>query len=97
MNATLDQIATMEAVYEQGVLRLLKPLDWAEGTRVELTVVRAVVTATPARQPYEILSAIAALPLEVTREEHAGREHDGFLYGGLYGGLYGEQDSEEQP
>ncbi|MBI1761309.1 MAG: antitoxin family protein [Acidobacteria bacterium] len=80
---------TMEAVFEQGVLRPLKPLDWAEGTRVELTV----VTAMPARQPYEILSAIAALPLEVTREEHAGRDHDGFLYGGLYGG----QEGEEQP
>lgn len=88
---------SMEAVYEQGVLRPLKPLEWAEGTRVELTVVRAmvtaVVTAMPARQPYEILSAIAALPLEVTREERAGREHDRFLYGGLYG----EQDNEGQP
>ncbi len=68
---------SMVAVYERGVLRPLKPLDWAEGTRVELTVV-----TPPARQPYEILAAIAALPLEVTREERAGREHDHFLYGG---------------
>jgi predicted DNA-binding antitoxin AbrB/MazE fold protein len=67
----------LAAVYEQGVLRPLQPLDWAEGTRVELTV----VSSTPARTPYEILSAIAALPLEVAREECAGREHDRFLYG----------------
>ena len=76
---------SIEAVYEQGVLCPLKPLDWAEGTRVKLTV----VATTLARTPYEILSAIAALPLEVTREERAGREHDRFLYGG--------QDGEEQP
>ena len=75
----------LAAVYEQGVLRPLQPLDWAEGTRVEITV----VSATPARTPYEILAAIAALPLEVTREECAGREHDRFLYGA--------QATEEQP
>lgn len=68
-----------EAVYEQGVLRPLQPLDLAEGTRVEITV----VASAQARTPYEILSAIAALPLEITREERAGREHDRFLYGGL--------------
>jgi predicted DNA-binding antitoxin AbrB/MazE fold protein len=67
-----------EAIYEHGVLRPIQPLELDEGTRVEITV----VTAVPAsRQPYEILSAIAALPLEVVREERAGREHDRFLYG----------------
>jgi predicted DNA-binding antitoxin AbrB/MazE fold protein len=67
-----------EAIYEQGVLRPIQPLQLDEGTRVEITV----VTATPAgKQPYDILSAIAALPLEVVREECAGREHDRFLYG----------------
>ena len=75
-----------EAIYEQGVLKPIQPLELAEGTRVEITI----VTPTQARRtPYEILSTIAALPLEVTREEHGGREHDSFLYG--------HQDSEEQP
>ncbi|HWQ36301.1 MAG TPA: antitoxin family protein [Blastocatellia bacterium] len=66
----------LEAVYKHGVLRPLQPLDWAEGTRVEITV----VASTTARTPYEILSAIATLPMEVAREECAGREHDRFLY-----------------
>lgn len=67
----------IEAVYEQGMLRPLQPLRLAEGTQVALTLV-----APPAqRAPYEILAAIAALPLEVEREERAGREHDRFLYG----------------
>jgi len=75
-----------EAIYEQGVLKPIQPLELAEGARVEITV----VALTPAqRTPYEILSAIAALPLEVPREECAGREHDRFLYG--------SQDAEEQP
>ncbi len=68
----------IEAIYEQGVLRPVRPLGLDEGARVEITV----TTAVPAgKQPYEILSAIAALPLEVVREERAGREHDRFLYG----------------
>ncbi len=67
-----------EAIYEQGVLRPLQPLELDEGTRVEITV---VPFAPAGKQPYEILSAIAALPLEVVREERAGREHDRCLYG----------------
>ena len=68
----------LEAVYEQGVLRPLQPLDLAEGMKVAITLVTPI---TAKRTPYEILSDIAALPLEVAREEHAGREHDRFLYG----------------
>ncbi|MCC5621036.1 antitoxin family protein [Nostoc sp. CHAB 5715] len=30
---------TIEAVYEQGVLRLSQPIPLAEGTRVEVTVI----------------------------------------------------------
>jgi len=76
----------LEAVYEQGLLRPLKPLDLAEGVKVEIIL---LTPDTARRTPYEILSAIAALPLEVTREEQAGRDHDRFLYG--------RQDTEEQP
>ncbi|MBO3457943.1 antitoxin family protein [Aetokthonos hydrillicola Thurmond2011] len=52
---------SIEAVYEQGVLRLLQPIQLAEGTRVEVTV-----TLTPKdKTPKEILAEIAAMPLEV--------------------------------
>lgn len=68
----------IEAVYEQGLLRPLQPLALAEGTQVAITL----VAPPPAKcAAYEILTAIAALPLEVEREERAGRDHDRFLYG----------------
>jgi predicted DNA-binding antitoxin AbrB/MazE fold protein len=73
----------LEAIYERGVLRPLQPLDLAEGVKVEIILVSPPEVN---RTPFEILSAIAALPLEVEREEEtAGREHDRFLYGGLNG------------
>jgi len=69
----------LEAIYEQGVLRPLQPLDLAEGVRVEIILVSPPEVK---RTPFEILSAIAALPLEVDREEEdGGREHDHYLYG----------------
>lgn len=73
----------IEAIYEQGVLKPLIPLTLDEGARVEIILI------TPDQllgTPYEILSSIAALPLEVEREERAGREHDQFLYNGLDSG-----------
>ncbi|MGH9831664.1 MAG: antitoxin family protein [Blastocatellia bacterium] len=51
----------LEAIYEQGVLRPLQPLDLAEGVKVEIIL----VSPLKKRTPYEILSAIATLPLEV--------------------------------
>jgi predicted DNA-binding antitoxin AbrB/MazE fold protein len=72
----------LEAIYEQGVLRPLRPLNLAEGVKVEIILVSQ---SADKRTPYEILSGIAALPLEVDREEIAGREHDRFLYGGQNG------------
>jgi predicted DNA-binding antitoxin AbrB/MazE fold protein len=71
----------LEAIYEQGVLRPLQPLDLDEGVKVEIIL----VSLQEKRTPYEILSAIAAMPLEGDREESAGREHDRFLYGGQNG------------
>ncbi len=72
----------IEAIYEQGVLRPLVPLTLGEGARVEIIL---KILSPLIRTPFEILSAIAALPLEVEREEHAGRDHDQFLYGGATG------------
>ena len=71
---------TVEAIYEQGVLRLIQPLSLAEGTRVDIIV---MTRKSPAegRTPAEILAAIAALPMEVGGEEFSGRDHDKILYG----------------
>jgi predicted DNA-binding antitoxin AbrB/MazE fold protein len=52
---------SIEAIYEQGVLRLIQPIPLAEGTRVEITIATPVSTRP---FPAQILAEIAALPLE---------------------------------
>lgn len=72
---------TVEAIYEQGVLRLAQPIQLAEGTKVEVIV----IAPEPERQtpsPSAILTEIAALPLEQEGRPFAGRDHDKILYGG---------------
>jgi predicted DNA-binding antitoxin AbrB/MazE fold protein len=71
---------TVEAIYEQGVLRLLQPLSLAEGTRVDVIVITQKPTAE-GRTPADILATIAALPMEAGGEEFSGRDHDKILYG----------------
>ncbi|NDJ23670.1 DUF104 domain-containing protein [Nostoc sp. B(2019)] len=70
---------TIEAVYEQGVLRLSQPIPLAEGTHVEVTVI-ATEAKPKNKTPKEILAEIAAMPLEVSNDEFSGRDHDGILY-----------------
>ncbi|MBW4620191.1 MAG: antitoxin family protein [Cyanosarcina radialis HA8281-LM2] len=69
---------TTEAVYEQGVLRLDRPIPLAEGTRVEVVVISTKFSEDST--PSEILAKIAALPLEGDSDEFSGREHDKMLY-----------------
>ncbi|MDX2241217.1 MAG: antitoxin family protein [Leptolyngbyaceae cyanobacterium bins.302] len=69
---------TTEAVYEQGVLKLVQPIPLAEGTRVEVTVVSTQLPRT--ENPSEILAKIAALPLEGHPDQFSGRNHDAVLY-----------------
>jgi predicted DNA-binding antitoxin AbrB/MazE fold protein len=71
---------TVEAIYEQGVLRLIQPLSLAEGTRVAVIVITQEPIAE-GRTPADMLATIAALPMEVGGEEFSGRDHDKVLYG----------------
>ena len=70
---------TVEAVYTQVVLRLMQPISLAEGTRVEVIII-AREPVLESETPAEILSTIAALPLEAGGEECSGRDHDIILY-----------------
>jgi len=81
----------IEAVYEQGVLRLSRPIDLADGTRVDVIVIASHPAFTPVmpgepgpgkRTPAEIMSEIAAMPMESSREGFSGEDHDRVLYGG---------------
>jgi len=71
---------TVDAVYEEGLLRLMEPVALPEGTEVEVTI----TTRSPARNgktPAEILKEIASIPLENGGPEFSGRDHDSVLYG----------------
>ena len=69
----------IEAVYEQGIIRPLQPLELAEGTRLDLIVMTHEQPKSNGNAT-EILAEIAALPLEGTNDAFTGREHDSILY-----------------
>ena len=69
----------IEAVYEQGMIRPLRPLELPEGARLDLIVITHEQPKTNGNTA-QILAQIAALPLEGSTEPFAGREHDSILY-----------------
>jgi predicted DNA-binding antitoxin AbrB/MazE fold protein len=69
----------VEAIYEKGQLRPLEPLELPEGARLRVIVV--TTDETKAQQtPAEMLTEIAALPLESGTDGFSGRDHDSVLY-----------------
>jgi predicted DNA-binding antitoxin AbrB/MazE fold protein len=69
----------IEAVYEQGVIRPLEPLELPEGARLDLIVITHEQPETNGNAA-KILAEIAALPIEGSTDDFAGREHDSILY-----------------
>ncbi|HEX9989303.1 MAG TPA: antitoxin family protein [Chloroflexia bacterium] len=79
----------VEVIYENGILRPLRPLDLAEGTRLEVTIIE--ITAPPLSEQAEVdeaayqafldrMDSIAALPLQSLPQSHTARDHDAVLY-----------------
>ncbi len=70
----------IQAVFESGVIRPLEPIELPEGELIEVIVLprngKEIAEATPA----EILSRIAALPLEGGTDNFSGQDHDRILY-----------------
>ena len=69
----------IEAVYEQGMIRPLQPLELPEGARLDLIVITHEQPKTNGNT-VEILAEIAALPLEGSSDDFAGSDHDSILY-----------------
>lgn len=69
----------IEAVYEQGIIRPLQPLELPDGTRLDLIVITHEQPKTNGNVA-EVLAEIAALPLEGSSDAFEGREHDSILY-----------------
>jgi predicted DNA-binding antitoxin AbrB/MazE fold protein len=70
----------IEAIYEQGVLRPVKPIQLPEGMRVEIILLTPDQVST-GKTTAEMLAEIAALPEEGSSDPFSGRDHDAILYG----------------
>jgi predicted DNA-binding antitoxin AbrB/MazE fold protein len=69
----------IEAIYEHGIIRPVKPLELPEGSRLDVIVIiheKPRINGNAA----SILAEIAALPLEGASDAFSGREHDSILY-----------------
>lgn len=71
---------TISAIYENGVLRLEKPLAVSEGAKVEILIVISK-DEKQLKTPAELLAELAALPIEGKTDKFSGRDHDKILYG----------------
>jgi predicted DNA-binding antitoxin AbrB/MazE fold protein len=76
---------TVEAVYENGVLRLRQPVSLPERALVSVTIVhdapKSAANGNDTQGVSRWLAEIAALPVEGGGEEFSGRDHDRILYG----------------
>jgi predicted DNA-binding antitoxin AbrB/MazE fold protein len=69
----------IEAIYEQGVIRPLQPLELPEGARLDLIVITHEQPKTNGNTA-KVVAEIAALPLESSSDDFAGLDHDSILY-----------------
>ncbi len=87
-----DMSPSFQAVYENGVLRPLQPLDLKEHELVSLTVVSATTNGSaPTAEHEEIqrqrdlllrfVSKMEAIPDEIAPDGFTNRDHDRVIYG----------------
>jgi predicted DNA-binding antitoxin AbrB/MazE fold protein len=69
----------IEAIYEHGIIRPVKPLELPEGSRLDVIIIIHEKLRTNGNAA-SILAEIAALPLEGDSDAFSGREHDSILY-----------------
>jgi predicted DNA-binding antitoxin AbrB/MazE fold protein len=69
----------IEAVYENGVLRPVHPINVPEGEHLHLIIVTRKETR-PNGNAASLLAEIAALPIEGDSNAFSGRDHDSVLY-----------------
>ncbi|MFM5994036.1 MAG: antitoxin family protein [Dolichospermum sp.] len=69
----------LEAIYEQGTLRLSQPITLAEGSKVQVIIIPLESHSQP-KKPLDILLEIAELPLEGKTNTFDGKDHDQVLY-----------------
>lgn len=76
---------SVQVIYENGVLRPLRPLNVAEGTRFEVVITESVahdahVDEAEYREFLSALESISSLPLQSAPQPNTARDHDQILY-----------------
>jgi predicted DNA-binding antitoxin AbrB/MazE fold protein len=69
----------IEAIYENGVLRPVRPINLPEGEHLRLIVITRQ-DAPENGNAAAALAEIAALPIEGDTDAFSGRDHDTLLY-----------------
>jgi len=69
----------IEAVYENGMLRPIDPLNVPEGEHLHLIIITRKGTG-PNGSAGKLLAEIAALPIEGQSDAFSGSDHDTVLY-----------------
>lgn len=69
----------IEAIYEQGIIRPVTPLELPEGSRLDVIVITREAPKANGNAS-RVLAEIAALPLEGTSDSFSGRDHDSVIY-----------------
>ncbi len=69
----------LAAIYEQGVLRPLQPVELSEGAMVEVILI-SQKAAPDGPVAAKLLAEIAALPDEGLPDPFSGQDHDQVLY-----------------
>ena len=73
-------VRQVEAIYENGALRLLQPVDLKDGERVSVSI--AVPSPSPSGElVHEILTRISQLAECDPNDHFSGEDHDKVLYG----------------
>lgn len=70
---------SVEAIYEQGTLRLSQPIKIEEGSKVQVIII-PLESNYQTQKTLEILQKIAELPLEGKTDAFDGKDHDQVLY-----------------
>jgi predicted DNA-binding antitoxin AbrB/MazE fold protein len=70
---------SVEAIYEQGTLRLSQPIKIEEGSKVQVIII-PLESNYQQKNTLEILQKIAELPLEGKIDTFDGKDHDQVLY-----------------
>ncbi len=70
----------IEAVYENGVLRPVQPIELPEGERLHLILITQEAEQPTNHKAAEVLAEVAAMPMEGASDAFSGRDHDSVLY-----------------